>query len=321
MMPDTNVDDDPGSALDLSLGDEASEASTAQEDHDTGGDGRAGASDSTEVEAREMGWCPEAEWKGSKGKWLDAKTFVDRGNQILPILRANNLKMKEELLTRDKDLATLKESLGIAQKAIATLRKGYNESTKREVELALSDLRDQFKAAREVGDVDLELKVKKNLDDLTAKAEKIGTDEGDDDPITKKPEDTTTELHPDFIKWKEDNQWFGNMVNKDDGERTKAMTEIAKQLRKDGNTVVGLHFMQKCMEILEEKEKGFSRPRSKVETGGGSRTGGGGRAFDSLPKEAKQICHDDNDSFVGAGKMFKTVKEWEDHYAKLYQEG
>lgn len=309
--------DNAGSALDLFSGDPASEASTSGEQDDTGGDGRADA----ERDARAMGWRPESEWDGPKGKWIDATTFIERGEQIMPILRANNKKMREELLTRDKEYNTLKESLATANKAIVALRKGYSESTKREVEIAIADLREQFKQAREAGDVDLELKVKENLDTLTAKAKEIKEDKEE----TPEPEDRSkapsTELSPEFKDWQSKNKWFDNKVNKDDMARTAVLVQIGENLRKDGDTSIGISFMDKCMEILEEKEKGYSRPRSKVESSGNSRGGGGSRAFDNLPKDAKAICHEDNDTFVGPGKMFKTVKEWEDHYANLYGQG
>jgi len=310
--------DDPG-ALDLSAGRQASEASTSEVAEAADGDGRASHAQEAERDARAMGWRPESEWDGPPGKWIDAKTFIERGEQIMPILRANNKKMREELLTRDKDLATLRDNLATANKAIAALRKGYTESTKREVELAIADLKEQYKDARAANDVDLELKVKDNLDKLTEKARKIGEEEGDETPIKETGKEKPEPLSPEYIKWQSENKWFGNEVNKDDKARSDALIKIAKRLRSEGDVTAGLPFMEKCMEILEEQERGYSRPKSKVESGGG-KGGGSGRAFDKLPADAKKVCHEDNDNFVGPGKMFKTVKEWEDHYANLYGE-
>jgi hypothetical protein len=280
------------------------------------------ATEQFEKDARGMGWRPEDEWDGPPGKWIDAKTFIERGEQIMPILRANNRKMKEELLTRDKDVSTLKESLATAQKAITALRKGYSEATKREVEVAIADLKERFKQAREVGDVDLELQVKDNIDSLTAKVKQIGKDAEEEAPPDDKGKgDGAATLSPEFIEWQEKNKWFGNTINQDDKVRTETLIKIGEKLRKDGTELVGLPFMDKCMEILKEREEGYSRPKGKVESGGRPSGGSGGRAWDSLPKEAKAICHEDNAQFVGPGKMFKTVKEWEDHYASLYGEG
>lgn len=317
MMPD-NEDTNRSSALHPGDDSERSERG-GDSSEDLHGDGRAVAS--YEKEARAMGWRPESEWEGPDGKWIDAKTFIERGEQIMPILRANNRKMKEELLTSQRDLATLRENLVNANKAISALKKSYTESTKREVEMALADLREQFKGARQIGDTDLELKVKKDIDKLEGKVEELDKAHEEEDEDEKPKDDKKApELSPEFISWQKENRWFGNTLNPDDIARTKALVKIGEDLRKEGATEMGLEFMTKCMELLEEQERGYTKPRSKVESGGGKGGGGSGRAWDSLPKEAKAACHSDSETFVGPGKMFKTVKEWEDHYAKLYQE-
>lgn len=91
-----------------------------------------------EAEAREMGWTPEAEWKGDKkpAHFLDAKTFVERGETVIPILRkqlkdkdaeyAERFKKMEALNTKtverlqkqfEKDLAEAQAAKKVAVKA------------------------------------------------------------------------------------------------------------------------------------------------------------------------------------------------------------
>ena len=290
---------------------------TENENQEVQDEGEDSQQEQLEKDARAMGWRPEDEWDGPSGKWIDAKTFIEKGEHIMPILRANNKKMREELLTRDKETSKLKESLEAANKAIAALRKGYDQATKREVELALADLRAQFKQAREVGDVDLELDIQGNIDKLTKKAEKIGEEEEPE----KKEGAKSPELDPEFLQWQSQNSWFGDSSNEDNKRRSDALLAIGAKLRSEGERSVGIPFMDKCMALLEEQEKSATKgAKSKVEGGGGRRVGGGGRAWDSLPKEAKDACHEDNDRFVGEGKMFKTVKEWEDHFTSLYSQ-
>jgi len=117
------------------------------------------------------------------------------------------------------------------------------------------------------------------------------------------------------------------MSTPENRKRTRSLIRIGEDLREDGDTTVGRPFMDKCMDLLEKQDgKGNSKlpgkSTSKVESGSlGGRDGNrGGRAFDNLPKEARDACHEDKDTFVGPGKMFKAMKEWEDHYAKLYSE-
>jgi chromosome segregation ATPase len=277
-------------------------------------DGAEPQEDTFAQEAREMGWVEKEEWEGPEEKWVDAKTFVERGEHIMPILRANNKRLKQDLLTRDKEIDTLKQSVDAANKAIKALQKHYTEATERAVEQARKDLREQLKQAREVGDVDAEEEIREKLTDLKeAKADAVQ----DQEP----PKQDQPQYSPDFIAWKDENPWFGRDTP-EDRKRTKALVRIAEDLREEGDRSEGRTFMEKCMKVLEKQEGGTQqRAVSKAEGGGpGARTRATGRAFDNLPKEAKDICHADNETFVGPGKMFKTVKDWEDHYATLYSE-
>src|SRR5574337_489576 len=87
-----------------------------------------------ESEAKEMGWRPQAQYKGDPEKWVDAQEFVERGEHILPILKANTNKLRSELLTRDQEVAKLRASMDESDKAIRVLRKHYDENNERELE-------------------------------------------------------------------------------------------------------------------------------------------------------------------------------------------
>lgn len=269
-----------------------------------------------EDQASEMGWVPEDKFKGPKSKWVDAKTFIERGEHILPIIQANKKRLEEKVLTQDKELDSLRKSLEATDKALKALQKHHTEATKQAVEKAQKDLREQLKQAREIGDIDAEEDIRDKLQDLKDTSKEV---ESKEEGTTEKPNEES--LSPDFKKWQKENSWFGDTASPENRKRTRAIIRIAEDLRDEGDKTEGFEFMDKCLDILE-KQEGKSEQRrtpSKVEgSGGGTRTGG--RAFDSLPKEAKQACHDDSDNFVGPGKMFKTLKEWEDHYVKLYNE-
>lgn len=272
--------------------------------------------DNYEEQAREMGWVPEDKFKGPKDKWVDAKTFIERGEHIMPILQANKKRLEEKVLTQDKEIDSLRKSLEAADKSIKTLQKHYTEATKQAVEKAQKELREQLKMAREVGDVDAEEDIRDKLQDLKDSSKEV---ENKEEGNTEKPNEES--LSPDFKKWQKENSWFGDTNSAENRKRTRAIIRIAEDLRDEGDKTEGFEFMDKCLDILEKQEgkQESRRTVSKVEgSGGGVRSGG--RAFDSLPKEAKATCHDDADNFVGPGKMFKTMKEWEDHYAKLYNE-
>src|SRR5574337_330948 len=270
-----------------------------------------------ENEAREMGWRPKEEFDGEEGKWVDAKTFVERGEHIMPILRANNKRIKQDLLTREKEIATLKQSVETANKAIKALQKSYTESTKQQVELAKKELREQLKQAREIGDVDSELAIQEKLTDIRETSKEVKKE------VESSSTKETQALAPEFVAWNKENPWFGDNTTPENRKRTRELLRIGEDLREDGETSMGREYMDKCMAILLRREgKPAGKVVSKVENSApGARQGShSGRAFDNLTKEAKAICHEDNDSFVGPGKMFKTVKEWEDHFASYMSE-
>jgi hypothetical protein len=50
-----------------------------------------------EAEARHIGWVPEADFKGDKDRWKPAQKFVEDGERILPIVKANERRLREEL--------------------------------------------------------------------------------------------------------------------------------------------------------------------------------------------------------------------------------
>ena len=263
-----------------------------------------------ESEAREMGWVGQEEWEGPEDKWIDARAFVEKGENVLPILRANNKRLKKDLLTRDREISTLKESMEAANKAIKALQKSHDTATQAAVERAKKDLRAQLKEAREVGDVDAEEEIRDKLGELK-QTPKETSPEKKDEPG----------LHPDFIEWRDAHPWFTDSSTPEARKKVRDFIRIGEDLRDEGDTTVGKAFMDKCLKILEDRANPSKKAASKVESGNaGGRSAGGGRGFDSLPKEAKDACHDDNDNFVGPGKMFKTVKEWEDHFTSVYNE-
>jgi len=274
-----------------------------------------GPSEEVISKAKEMGWVPKDEYKSDPKNWRDADEFVERGEHILPIVQATVKKLKAELLTRDSEVASLKKAVESSQVAIKALQKSYTESTAQKVAEARTQLRAELKAAKEVGDVDAELEVLDKLDEL-----KSAVKESKELPVEDKKDDPKVAgLDPEFIAWNEENDWFGDDADVTNRKRTRALIKIGADLRDDGEKSSGRAFMDKCLKILEEQEGKGGRQVSKVE-GGTNGTNQGNGGFASLSKEARDICHEDNDNFVGPGKMFKTVKEWENHFYNLYKE-
>lgn len=265
-----------------------------------------------EIEAREMGWVPQDEWNGNPDEWRDAQEFVERGKNILPIVRAHNKQLRQDLLTSNKELATLKETLKNTQRAVEALRKNYDADTKRQVEQARQELKQQIRQAREIGDVDTEFDLQDKLDELRQSESQSQEDHGVDNPTPSQQE-----IPPEVTSWQAEHSWFGDQSTLENVQRTQSMIWVMNQMRQRGDTTTGTKFLDNALTELERMEgKSPTRRTSKVEPGrnSGAQTG---RKFLTLSQEAKNICHADTERFVGPGKMFKTEKEWEDHFASM----
>lgn len=284
-------------------------------------DGDTGLPEEIVKEATDLGWVPKDKFRGPEDKWIDADEFVEKGRHVLPIVIENNKRLKQELLTRDKKIDTLTQSVAASQKAIDALQKVHTEATARAVETAIARTKEEIKEARESGDVDAELALQDKLNDLkTAKKETTAAataPEKKEEPAAK-----DDELSPEFKAWMAEHPWFGNAANPEDKKRTKAILRIGEDLRDEGVTELGEAFMNLCLE--EEARRNTpaeTRGTSKVESGSlGRSTSGGtkGKSYADMPKEAKEACMQFASTLVGPDKAYKNEADWQASYAKTY---
>lgn len=272
-----------------------------------------------EAEAKQLGWVPKEDFKGNEDKWVDAETYVERGRELMPLLRATNNRLKQDLLTRDQKIGNLESRLELATTAIARLDKQWSQEAANAVERAKADLKEQLKAAREDNDIDAEETVREKLGELDEKAklaEKERKENREKLEAAKGTPDPKAELSPDLARWESENEWFGK-----DKKKTKDIIRVAEDLRDEGATEIGYEFMQKCLDVYEDKTS-TPTPIDKVEGGnarGNSRSGS--KTFASLPKEAREACAEFTDTLVGEGKRYKTVQEWQKAYTESFYEG
>lgn len=279
-----------------------------------------------ETEARQLGWVPEEEFRGNKDHWVDAEEFVERGRTLMPILRQNNRRLQGELLTRDREIDTLKSKLENMEKVQDKLEKHYTAANKRAVDLAKVQLREELKQAREDNDVDAEMEILDKLDDVRKRENEISEESKKDDKPAKKTDDNKDGYTPEFRQWLKENPWFDGK-SPEDKKKTKIITRIAEDLREDGSDLQGAEFFDECVRLYEkqygeedeeEERKPRRRPANKVDVPSSRGSRSGSKGYADLPAEAKQACDEDIEEFVGADKKYKTVKEWRDQYAKIY---
>lgn len=276
-----------------------------------------------EKEARSMGWKPEAEYKGDPEKWVPAEDFVERGRQVMPILRENNKRLQRDLEATRSQLTSLQQAVEDSQASIKALKEHYTAQTQRAVEAAKRSLREELKTARDTGDTEAEFKIMDQLDEIreTERAEKAKPKE---EP--KKEEPKKDEVPSDVRNWyKERDDWFGK-----DKKKTKVISRIAEDLREEGSELEGVEFLDECERLMkiqlgeieeEEEEPRTRRPVSKVEsTPSRGAPRNGAKGFSNLPRDAQQACLDMQHDLVGPNKAFKTLDEWKKNYAQTYFE-
>lgn len=171
---------------------EETEKQFEAEDQVSGGDDQAAESEAPsrdyEAEAREQGWSGKDQWRGDPDKWVDAETFVRRGEEFLPIVQAQLRKEREanERIRRENE-KRMERLEATAQAAMKRQQEAY------EREIKAIDAR--MKQAREDGDADLVWRLAERKGELNASPPEV----------QEKPKD---EVLPEVREWVAQNEWF-----------------------------------------------------------------------------------------------------------------
>ncbi len=248
-----------------------------------------------DAEARAMGWRPQEEFSGDPKQFIDAKTFVERGEQFLPILKAQNKNLLSKVKQQDRVIAEVREYLTKVEQT------AYDR--------AVRDLKARQIEAVETGDVQAFRQIDEQLNDLNKAA------------AAKKPEpsgDAET-LQEALIEWRVENPWY-NPEARD--TETKLMSDYADLVaRKLGaRETVGMEpreYLDAIAERVRERfPKAFAKPgtapagkspRAEAPTRGSGKPGG--KTFADLPVDAQKQA----DRFVKMG-----VLKSRDDYVKSY---
>jgi hypothetical protein len=170
------------------------------------------AEPSIEERARDMGWRPKEEFKGDEAKWVDAETFVQKGEEVLPIVRANAKKLEVANEALKAELAEMRSSF-------KDFKKYHSQTEQRALEKARRELEREMAEAVEAKDHKAVREIAAEMADLS---KDVRTD-GDGNPY-ETPEHTKA-----LSAWKSDNAWFGS-----DKVMTLAANVIADELEAGG---------------------------------------------------------------------------------------
>lgn len=302
-----------------------------------------------EQRARDLGWSPRDQWRGPLSAWIDAPEFVQRGEQIMPILR-NNLRASEgKISSLEAQLKKQSLQLQAANESIQVLINLNTEQGREAAKEKRRELLREQAAARRDGDTDREIELGEQIADVTSRintaeaeaeegqqgtaADKQGKGKGkgktaagttpppDDDDSANNPAND-----PVYKQWEADNPWFGK-----DTRRTALATAIARELRSNpaNEGLIGRAFFDKVTDEVNKTMGGTKRATSsKVEGaagGGGNGSGNGagsgaanGKTYNDLPADAKAACERYARDVVGEGRAFKDIASWRKHYTTQY---
>jgi hypothetical protein len=293
------------------------------EEADEGGAGGSGGdsiSPQQEQQARQLGWVPQDEWKGASEKWQPADKFLERGEEIMPILKANNRRLSQQLSSQGAQVTALQQQIAEQNEVLSALKESNDEIAKERKEGQIRDLTEQIKTARTAEDVGLESRLQARLTNLTREVE----EEEEVKPVKKPvPVNPAAYLETEWWQgWQADNSWYGQ-----DKDKTELADIISIRMRQNPATanLKDREFLDKMtteVSRLTGANLNGSRARAKVE-GSGNRGGSGGGVDDSrysdLPTSAKEQCARQVKKLVGTKPgQFKTERDYQIYYAKMY---
>lgn len=115
-----------------------------------------------EVKAHALGWRPKDEFNGNPDKFTDAKTFLEKANENIPMLRENYRKVEAQNQKFQEQLESLTKEVSVFTKRLEDAeRKGY--------ERAIKDIEQQQRAAAITGDVERYDELQRRKDELSVK--------------------------------------------------------------------------------------------------------------------------------------------------------
>lgn len=251
-----------------------------------------------EAEARDMGWVPEAEFKGDKkpAKFLDAKEFVERGETVLPFVQRENKRLREEREKKDREF---EERISRLTKATEATLKTQRENHARE----LTELTARRDAAVQSGDLNQFKTLDKQITDHKANAPQVE----DFKPAANADADPVKAAEQTEAAWVEENKdWYGS-----DPQMTGYAVWFSQQ-----NARPDLSMADNLKLTLEAVKKQFpmkfgkagANAHAPVDSGGDpkpSTNESKSPLYDKLPKEAKALA----DQAVKDG-VYKTKEEW-----------
>lgn len=247
---------------------------------------------SYEDRALTMGWTPKSQFKGDPDKWVDAETFVKRGEEFLPFLKANNRRLEQALERANAKIEQMDKGLKSAIQQLSKTEQRAYAKAKADLEAEL----EQYAAA---GNAEAVKAVTKDIVEL-------------EKDTRAKVEDDEPQVDPAFMEWREANPWFGK-----DKALTAACAAIGEEVAEEGYTGKAQikEVDRRIREAFPEKfapKVNPNRAAAPPVEGTGATPRPAGRTYSDLPPEAKAMC----DELCRDIKGFSRERYVKDYFAQ-----
>ena len=262
-----------------------------------------------QAKAEKLGWMPPARYKGDPERFVDAETYLERGETVLPIVKEQNKRLHAELEALKAESSRTSAALKNATEAIEQIEERHSVSTQKAVEEARRQLKVELASASEDGR-------HRDVAELTDQLTQLNDSEKEAKKEAKAPPPSFTPP-PDLVEWNAENPWFGQNKRK-----TALALAVAQEMREAGDTRQGRTFYEavtvEVESVLGDKKSAPSGDKVEGGRNGEENPGPRGKGFASLPTDARAACDADARKFVGPGKRYKTQAEWRSRYAEIY---
>lgn len=265
-------------------GSEKADAGAIASQMSTGAEGEGSTPEIPEeriAEARAQGWVPKEEFRGPEDKWIDAETFIKRGEELTPIIKRQNAGLKSDLAAARAEIENLKKDMqDVAKYTRAQAEREYNAQ--------LAELRRAKAEAITAGDGERVTEIEGKIDNLP-KPEAPKKEE----PAPVQLDERTRTAGVAFAQR---NPWFGDQEG-GDPRKTRLAMAVAAEVRasKPGLAKADpdAYFAEIETALNRDYPEIFGRTtKAKALTDGGGAPGGavrGGKAkgFADMPADAQ----------------------------------
>jgi hypothetical protein len=251
----------------------------------------------TEKRARAMGWVPKEDFRGDEDRWVDSDTFLDRGENIMPIL-------KERLTKFEQNNTALTDKLDKATKQLETFVTHHKQTYKRAYDNAFRDLDAKQREAVSAADTDAYDQLQQEKEDLQKEVE----DMREQQAPAAAPES------PAYGRWLDENSWY-----KTDTDRQLFVDALGANLQANQTYKTDEEFYAELTRRTKEAFPGrFENVQqvkpAAVEGGGGGVDAdltGAGKKWADVPPEAKEIYLENFSDIPNFGKEEYAKDYWE----------